>query len=314
MTAGSELTFDYQFQRYGKEAQKCFCGAPSCRGLIGGETRVSVRAAGGKKQRDRSRKKDTDSALTTLDEELEALQENGEGLYGEKAVISLCRLMVRVETMEQRLTCLKLIQNTQNSLCLKQFLDHHGLSLLWIFMVELSEAKSNSVNNIKLQLEIMKTLAVLPISTKNSKPIYYIDSLHIEWNISSLISWHFVDYGLQIMKTQNSVSQKIIILHKIIKKGYFKQKCQASEKYVNFYALNTWLGLLLPWITASMRRGMEAICLWHCSGVKEAQVALIAAFRSSALLGLVFLIFLLTIPIDSLWGSGQTSFLDNQAQ
>uniref|UniRef100_A0A671M7U3 [histone H3]-lysine(36) N-trimethyltransferase n=1 Tax=Sinocyclocheilus anshuiensis TaxID=1608454 RepID=A0A671M7U3_9TELE len=159
VTAGAELTFDYQFQRYGKEAQKCFCGAPSCRGLIGGETRVSVRAAGGKKQRDRSRKKDTDK--------LEALQENGEGLCGEKDVISLCRLMVRVETMEQRLTCLKLIQNTQNPLCLKQFLDHHGLSLLWIFMVELSEAKSNSVNNIKLQLEIMKALAVLPISTKN---------------------------------------------------------------------------------------------------------------------------------------------------
>ncbi len=32
-------------------------------------------------------------------------------------------------------------------------------------------------------------------------------------------------------------------------------------------------------ITASMRRGMEAISLWHCSGVMEAQVALIAAFR-----------------------------------
>ncbi|XP_051575707.1 histone-lysine N-methyltransferase SETD2-like isoform X2 [Myxocyprinus asiaticus] len=165
--AGTELTFDYQFQRYGKEAQKCFCGAPSCRGLIGGETRVSVRAAGGKKQKERSRKKDTDSGLTTLDEELEALQENGEGLFGEKDVISLCRLMVRVETMEQRLTCLKLIKNTQNPLCLKQFLDHHGLSLLWIFMVELSEAKSNSVNHIKLQLEIMNALAVLPISTKN---------------------------------------------------------------------------------------------------------------------------------------------------
>ncbi len=41
---------------------------------------------------------------------------------------------------------------------------------------------------------------------------------------------------------------------------------------------------------------MEAISLWHCSGVMEAQVAfLIVAFRSSALLGLVSLIFLLTI-------------------
>ncbi|KAM9309569.1 histone-lysine N-methyltransferase SETD2 isoform 2-T2 [Pholidichthys leucotaenia] len=163
VTAGTELTFDYQFQRYGKEAQKCFCGAPSCRGFLGGENRVSVRAAGGKMKKDRSRK----SALTTVDEELEALVENGEGLYDEKQVVSLCRLMVRVETMEQKLICLKLIQDTQNPSCLKLFLDHHGLSLLWIFMVELSEAKGNSTNSIKLQLEIMKTLAVLPISTKN---------------------------------------------------------------------------------------------------------------------------------------------------
>ncbi len=37
----------------------------------------------------------------------------------------------------------------------------------------------------------------------------------------------------------------------------------------------------------------------------EAQVSLIAAFSSSALLGLV---------IDSLWGSGQASLLANQAQ
>ena len=45
-----------------------------------------------------------------VDEELEALLENGEGLYDEKEVVSLCRLMVRMENMEQKLTCLKLIQ------------------------------------------------------------------------------------------------------------------------------------------------------------------------------------------------------------
>ncbi len=56
------------------------------------------------------------------------------------------------------------------------------------------------------------------------------------------------------------------------------------------------VGPPFAWITASLRRGMEAISLWHCSGVIEAQIALIAAFRSSALLGLVSLIFLLTIP------------------
>ncbi len=37
------------------------------------------------------------------------------------------------------------------------------------------------------------------------------------------------------MKTQNSLYHKIRLLHKINKKGYFKHKCQASEKYVHFY-------------------------------------------------------------------------------
>uniref|UniRef100_UPI003A9A6733 Histone-lysine N-methyltransferase SETD2 n=1 Tax=Homo sapiens TaxID=9606 RepID=UPI003A9A6733 len=54
--SGSELTFDYQFQRYGKEAQKCFCGSANCRGYLGGENRVSIRAAGGKMKKERSRK------------------------------------------------------------------------------------------------------------------------------------------------------------------------------------------------------------------------------------------------------------------
>lgn len=33
--SGEEITFDYQYQRYGKEAQKCYCDAPKCRGWIG---------------------------------------------------------------------------------------------------------------------------------------------------------------------------------------------------------------------------------------------------------------------------------------
>ncbi len=49
-------------------------------------------------------------------------------------------------------------------------------------------------------------------------------------------------------------------------------------------------------ITASIRRGMEVISLWHCWGGMEAQVSLTVAFSSSAFFGLLFLISLLTIP------------------
>ncbi len=55
------------------------------------------------------------------------------------------------------------------------------------------------------------------------------------------------------------------------------------------------VGAPFAWISAAMRRGMESISLWHCSGVMRAQVSLIVAFSSSALLGLAYRIFLFTI-------------------
>ncbi len=74
----------------------------------------------------------------------------------------------------------------------------------------------------------MKKVNIFCPSFQKVKPIYYIDSLRIEWNISSLyflniiiIIIYFDDCGLQIMKTQNSVSHKIQILHMINKKRIF---------------------------------------------------------------------------------------------
>ena len=66
-------------------------------------------------------------------------------------------------------------------------------------------------------------------------------------------------------------------------------------KICSFLCTQYLVGPPFAWITASMRRDMEAISLWHCWGEMEAQVALKAAFRSYALLGLVSLIFLLTV-------------------
>ncbi len=76
-------------------------------------------------------------------------------------------------------------------------------------------------------------------------------------------------------------------------------------KVCSFLCTQYMVGPPFAWITASMRCGTEAISLWLCSGVMEAQAALITAFRSSALLGLVTLIFLLTIiltrSLPSVW-------------
>ncbi len=64
-------------------------------------------------------------------------------------------------------------------------------------------------------------------------------------------------------------------------------------------------------INAAWHGDDQFVALLRCN---EAQVALIAAFSSSALLGLVSLIFLVTIPHRFSLGSGQASLLVSQAQ
>ncbi|CAB3407724.1 unnamed protein product [Caenorhabditis bovis] len=66
INAGEEITFDYQFANYGKEAQECFCGAPSCTGWIGS------------KPEDLSDDEDSDDedlVFNEVDESEEAIQE-----------------------------------------------------------------------------------------------------------------------------------------------------------------------------------------------------------------------------------------------
>ena len=40
LKAGEELTFNYNVDRYGAEAQPCYCGEPNCVGFIGGKTQT----------------------------------------------------------------------------------------------------------------------------------------------------------------------------------------------------------------------------------------------------------------------------------
>ncbi len=112
------------------------------------------------------------------------------------------------------------------------------------------------------------------------------------------ISFNFDDYKW-LMKISNSVSQKIWILLKTnTKKGFLEilANWKVWTWKVSMYSTRYLVGAPFAWITAAMRRGMESISLWHCSGVMRAQVALIVAFSSSALLGLAYRIFLFTIP------------------
>lgn len=51
--AGTELTFDYQFERVGGDKQKCFCGAASCRGYLGAKKPVDEQTRRERKAKER---------------------------------------------------------------------------------------------------------------------------------------------------------------------------------------------------------------------------------------------------------------------
>ncbi len=78
------------------------------------------------------------------------------------------------------------------------------------------------------------------------------------------------------------MSNKIRILHKINKKVYFKQKCQASERmFISMHSILGWASFCMNYcINAAWHGGNQPVALLRFNG---SQVALIAAFRSSAL-------------------------------
>ncbi len=96
------------------------------------------------------------------------------------------------------------------------------------------------------------------------------------------------------MKTQNSVSQKIWILHNIKKDILNRNVRLLKSMFISMHSILGWASFFMNYcIHVAWHGGDQFVALLRCN---EAQVALIAAFRSSALLGLVSLIFFLTIP------------------
>ncbi|XP_051166844.1 histone-lysine N-methyltransferase SETD2 isoform X2 [Leptopilina boulardi] len=166
---GEEITFDYHFQRYGKEAQKCFCEALNCRGWIG-ETPEEEKEKTEKKEKrekDVTRKKKEEKKPIDfmededLEEEIDKLCSGG--LKNRNHTLNLSRLMVRSRELEHRTRLLRVIQNGEQP-CRRLFLDYHGLRLIWSYMMDVATTETEQVQQFRL--EVLKTLTTLPIPNK----------------------------------------------------------------------------------------------------------------------------------------------------
>ena len=189
--AGEELSFDYQFQRYGEKPQECYCEAENCRGVIGTEQTSSggpsyvdkFIASTVLKKKGRAGKESKKPLKEFYDS---ALAGDLNELFGEKWVLGddpkqtleLVRLMVKTETYHERRELLKIMQASADSPAMKALVRYKGLDLLWSWMIDAS-----SENRNKYRCEILKTLLCIPIRNKNELDDSKLMSVVSKWAV-----------------------------------------------------------------------------------------------------------------------------------
>ncbi len=85
----------------------------------------------------------------------------------------------------------------------------------------------------------------------------------------AFISWNFYDYGLQIMKTPNSLSQKIWILHKMNKKKDILNRNVRLLKsmFISMHSILSWASFCMKYcINAVWHGGDQSVALLRCNG------------------------------------------------
>lgn len=165
LQAGEEITFDYQFQRYGRKAQKCYCEASSCRGFIGGNEQTFSLNGNSSPQlnENKAHKRSYKHGLlldVTLEDKINALTEaTSQGLKTKDQVIALASLSIKVEEVSDRRKLLDIIKATKSEISLRLFVDYHGLEIICLWM-------RDPQADCDFKATIIEILGKLPIPNK----------------------------------------------------------------------------------------------------------------------------------------------------
>lgn len=192
IAAGEEITFDYQFQRFGKEAQHCYCGAENCRGWIGAEpdsdeedeeeeeeddvsttkststdtSRQDIgdtQADGSVKPRRKRRVKRDRKYVPSgpdlvqdadIEDDIEALLITG--IKNQSHTLRLSRTMVRAKGRRAQVALLRLLRDADLP-CRRLFLDYRGLRLIAPWCNDAA---------LDFRWEMLQTVDRLPIPNK----------------------------------------------------------------------------------------------------------------------------------------------------
>ena len=200
---GEELTFDYQFERYGAAAQKCLCGEPKCKGTIGISKEVDQSAVDGSDEGDQDFESDS--------EEKRVVKRTVAGLSDpEKVAPFVSKALQNAGVPKQIIKMLDQLAATDSQACLKRLVHVHGLLVFrnWI--------KQHAENTLIIK-KILNILPQLPINTRNTIQKYHLDTAleplgqHKDLMISALskklmADWNKLELVYKIPKRAASLS------------------------------------------------------------------------------------------------------------
>ncbi|KAG0321356.1 histone methyltransferase set2 [Podila horticola] len=180
ISAGDELTFDYQFERYGVEAQKCYCGEANCTGFIGRNNRTSI-IRHDFYNYSYNLAEDADQDEIELEHEIilrapkkdKILYESGYrdryqeapaaplGIEDPTLMEKLARIMFMKPKVPKSKRLLAKLMATTDRACLRRFLVLHGLVILKAWLRQYKDEAD-------IVMGIMILLPSLPLVTRNA--------------------------------------------------------------------------------------------------------------------------------------------------
>ncbi|GAA52505.1 histone-lysine N-methyltransferase SETD2 [Clonorchis sinensis] len=143
--AGEEITIDYQFVQFGVSEQKCYCGKPTCSGIMGSTSKTL---------QDKVRLKDT----SVVERRVMQLLQRDSFQRADDITLVLQVMVQECLTRYTRMELLKRLAATHSDACLKLFRQYNGLDMLAAFMCD------SHVDDWELKRQILLCLDHIPVS------------------------------------------------------------------------------------------------------------------------------------------------------
>ncbi|ORY52994.1 hypothetical protein BCR33DRAFT_711392 [Rhizoclosmatium globosum] len=169
--AGTELTFDYKFERYGAEPQICYCGHSACKGIIGGQQKqiANLNGNGGddddeidEEEAKLSAKPKRGRSVGMDEDDYESSQREERGLQTVEAVQSFVKLMLYSTSKTTKLIrLLQKLEATTNVSIQKKFLQYHGFSVLKSCLAQYCKS------NVSICFQTLRILKNMPPVSRN---------------------------------------------------------------------------------------------------------------------------------------------------